>query len=253
MFESLDGKKSQAYKDTPDELKPLFAQYCESYTVPRVEEIDVECYINEHNIPDDLIEKCIKYKPKTKEPNGYSTKKAVKVLEISEDDQWAYATKIVDGRYQNLNTHALLNAYEKQLECEPRCITDKVRSQLDYLGYVDITDPSMSWRAIVVNQLDTKYTPRFKAYSLRDGRSLQMCIRKEPSKYVRSKFAGWDSMQTKPVQEGDIICVNRWKKLPKERIGDDGKWRTVPGEFNYWISHYTIINTREDEALLYEN
>lgn len=258
MFELLDGKQSQSYTNAPDELKPLLPQYCESYTTPRVEEIDVERYIADYNIPAELSEKCIKYKyikngdERTKVSNGYSTKKAIKVLDIPEHEQWTYATKIVDGRYQNIKTHGLLNAYEKQLECEPRSITDKIRSQLDYLGYVDITDPNMSWRAVVVNQLETKYTPRFKAYSLRDGRSLQMCIRKEPSKYVRSQFAGWDTMQTKPVQEGDIIYIGRWKKLPKQRKTDDG-FEVVPGEFNYWVSHYTIIKTREDEALLYEN
>ena len=256
-FELLDGKKSQAYSKAPEELKPYLKQYSETATLPRVEEIDVERYIRDHDVPAGLIDKCIKYKyidkPNgIKEPNGYSTKRAIKALEISDDEQWSYATKIVDGRYQNIKTRELLKAYEKDVRYEPRCITDKIHNQIEYLGYLDITVSDMSKRAVVVTQLDTKYTPRFVGYSLRDGQQCQLCIRKEPSKYRRSKFAGWDTMTDKPVAEGDVIYISKFTKLPRQRKTENG-WEDIPNEFNWWASHYTIIKTREDEALLYEN
>lgn len=258
MFDLLNGKKSQAYTNAPTELKPLLPQYCESYTTPRVEEIDVERYITDYNIPADLTEKCIKYKyinhgdERIRVPNGYSTKKAIKTLDIPEHEQWTYATKIVDGRYQNIKTRELLKAYEKDVRYEPRCITDKIHNQIEYLGYLDITVADMSKRAVVVTQLDTKYTPRFVGYSLRDGQQCQLCIRKEPSKYKRSKFAGWDTMTDKPVVEGGVIYISKFTKLPRQRKTENG-WEDIPNEFNWWASHYTIIKTREDEALLYEN
>jgi hypothetical protein len=57
-------------------------------------------------------------------------------------------------------------------------LQNKIRYQQEFLSYIDYVNPNLDPRWVVVTGLDTKYSPRFYAYCLKNGQTCQIKVRK---------------------------------------------------------------------------
>ncbi len=223
-------------------------------TATRVDAMDYERYLIDKGIPDDRIEEALrecqvvstrkdpvrgKDKPECKR---YSFPKFVRKFSPSEEDMQHYATKVVVGRFQNVDMVAVLREYETRLTL-PKCtLQQKLAWQLDYFGYVETIIPGTDKRYVIVTGLDKKYTPRFNAYCIATGESCTFKIHK--SRKPGDKFCK-TSYRDVPVKDGDMLYIAKCTKRPKMRKTADG-YVPIPGEIDWWLNDYRkVSNVRE--------
>ena len=76
--------------------------------------------------------------------------------------------------------------------------------------------------------VDTKYSPRLKLYSLKNGTTLDVKIDKR-------------TFNKDKLEVGDIVRINGTKEKPKSRKNENGEWEQVPGTKELWVSAYHKI------------
>ena len=248
-FNVLYGKK-QIKKDKLHELnvsEEYIRKFADNETFSRVDEIDYVKYLNSIgvvNIEEALLD-CIKYKhedvngTKVKTPNGYSYTKIFNKFSISEDDKMKFATKIVVGKFDGINCKGLLKyILHNQNDIVPCTLSQRIKYQLEHLGYIEYTNPSLDARHIVVLDLDNSYSPKFQAYCLSNGK---ICDMKIHSRLVKKDNRIKTSFNEVPVENGDVVYMNRCDREPRKRK-IDGVWQTVPGEYVWWINDYRKVD-----------
>ena len=116
-------------------------------------------------------------------------------------------------------------------------ILQLVKFQYEVLNYVDIVDESVEWRYVFVTDLNTSYSPKFNAYSISNGKSVEMKVhRAKPRKDKDVKT----SFSEVPFEDGDILYVKAVKKQPKkQKIGDD--FIEIPDVLEWWIKDYVKV------------
>ena len=113
--------------------------------------------------------------------------------------------------------------------------------QYDILQYLDYVDEKLDWQNVVITDLNTTYSPKFNAYSISNGKVIEMKIHKTiPRNDKRCKV----SYKQIPVQDGEVIYIKDCKKEPKKVKTEDG-WDIVPGVFEWWIKDYYIVEKKE--------
>ena len=110
---------------------------------------------------------------------------------------------------------------------KPRTLSEIVKAQIDYLGYIIIKDARYSGLATVFD-LDTKYSPKLKMYSLKNGTTLDCKIDRRT--FNKSK-----------LKQGDIVRIIGVQYKPKSRKNENGEWENVPGTKEMWITKYAIV------------
>lgn len=261
-FNVLYGKR-QIKKDRLQTLnitEESIRQFSADETENRVDEIDYVRYLQAQDITDieDELSDCIKYKyetveedisilnndigniinKKTKTPNGYSYTKIFKKYNMTESDKLQYATKVVIGRFDGINYIGLLKHLLRNEVIPPCSLSQRMKYQLEHLGYIEYTNPKLDTRYIVILDLDTSYSPKFKAYCLKTG---QVCDMKIHSRLVKKDKNIKVSYNEVPVENGDIIFMNKCDKEPR-KAKVNGEWQTVPGEFVWWINDYKKVD-----------
>ena len=210
----------------------LLAPFSGKVTPTRIEEIDVKAWADKNGISGDKLEDC-------KKPSGeYSTKKTMKKFGLEQTpDLLPFATKIVIGRYSDIDNRGLLKHIESIANPEPISLETLIRYQQEHLGYISYTNEEMDARAVVVTELDTKYSPRFKAYCLKNGRTCEMKI--HAKKNPRDKgITAWSDC---PLNNGDIIYMRKCSKKPKMKKVND-EWTVVQGEYVWWLDNYRVLH-----------
>lgn len=139
-----------------------------------------------------------------------------------------YAKKETEKQFLGVDMVAVINEVYPQIKYEKRGLGAKIDAQMNHLGYVDIIDPRYKGMGIVL-QIDTKYSPRCKIYSLKNGTTLECKINKKV-------------YQKTPVVKGSILRIKKTETKPKVKMADDGKWVPVPGTNELWIKEYSIVN-----------
>ena len=113
-------------------------------------------------------------------------------------------------------------------EISPRKLKDKIVAQVTHLGYIDVVDNRYSGMATVVS-IDTKYSPKVKMYSLKNGTTLDCKIEKKI--FNREK-----------LKDGDIVRISKTKNKPKVRKNAEGDWETIQGTSELWITAYHKVD-----------
>ena len=249
-FDVLYEKRS-IKKDRVAELnvsEDIIRRYSINETETRVDEIDYEGYLKSIGIIniEEELEDCLKFKYETDElgerikiPNGYSHKKIINKYNISEFDQINFATKTVIGKFDIEDSVGLIKALAKTEPFEKCSLSQHIKYQIEHLGYIEYINPELTSRHIAVTELDTTYSPKFKAYCLKNGQLCEMKIHKKRNprdKSVKTSFADV------PFENGDILYMDSCTKKPKQRKNPEGEWEVVPGEFNWWIDSYSKVN-----------
>jgi len=248
-FQLLVGKHG-IKKDKLDEIgitEEIVRQFSENESSTRVEDMDYLEYCAIHQINYSYaMETCCKYRyeerdggGKVRVPNGMSFAKFVKTYNVSDEDQMKFATKIVYGKFDNIDIRGLLKELLRTAPVYPCSLAERLKYQIVHLGYIDYVNPDIEDnKHICVTGLDTSYSPKFQAYNLRTGGT---CEVKVHSKLNRQDKSYTVSFQQVPFENGDILYMKKCSKKPKQKKNSEGEWVAVPGEFNWWIDDYSKI------------
>lgn len=175
---------------------------------------------------------------KIKVANGYNHQKIIAKYEMTDDEVEQYATKKTYGRFEGINTLAILRTLFDNCDIKPITTSQRIKYQIEHLGYVEYYDPDADKRLIVILNLDTTYTPKFEAYSIKTG---NICTMKIHNRIPRGNKNIKTCFSDIPVNNGDIIYMTKCSKEPKKKKAPDGSWTTVPGEYWWYIDEYRKI------------
>lgn len=137
------------------------------------------------------------------------------------------AAKETDKMFTNVDFESLFNDVIKIISqtTAKRKISERIQSQINYLGYITIKDDKYSGMAAVLS-VDTKYSPKLSLYSLKNGTTLDCKIDKRT--YNKEKLVN-----------GDIVKINGTKQKPKVKKNiETGEWETIAGTKELWITAY---------------
>lgn len=149
-------------------------------------------------------------------------------LHISEDMVRRYSASETEKMFKNIDVHGLLREAASTIKVRPRTLGEKIASQLNRLGYIEIADERYANLAVVLS-VDTKYTPKLKLHSLRYG-TTQEC------KLERRVF------NADKLKAGDIIRIAATAMRNKSRRTEDGTWEPVPDQYERWITSYKKVD-----------
>lgn len=145
-------------------------------------------------------------------------------LGISLETIKPFAEKETDKMFMGVDFPSFVRLASKEITAPPRTLSERIQSQIDYLGYITIVDNRYSGMAAVL-AVDTKYSPKLKMYSLKNGTTLDCKIEKKI--FNREK-----------LKDGDIIRISKTKNKPKVRKNAEGDWETIQGTSELWITAY---------------
>lgn len=162
--------------------------------------------------------------------NGRSQfyKKDLPTLGIPEELLVKHSGKVTEKTFTKVNSYGLIKDLISTLQIPPRTLSEKIKSQNEHLGYIDIADPKYAGMAAVLS-VDTKYAPKVKLHSLKNGTTVDC-------KIDRRTFN-----KTK-LQPDDIIRIISTEDRPKSQKDENGNWVKIPGTKELWITNYQIIH-----------
>lgn len=138
-----------------------------------------------------------------------------------------YAQRETEKMFTGVNVYGLLKEMTSQIRYSNRTLSEKIKAQIKHLGYLDIADNRYNRMAAVLS-VNTKYAPKLKMYSLKNGTTLDCKIKK-------TIFA------KEVLAEGDIVKILGTKNEPKKRMDEHGNWVNVPGTNELWITSYQKV------------
>lgn len=149
-------------------------------------------------------------------------------FKISYDLVRPFAEKETEKMFTKIYSKGLLSTLAKQQgNIKRRTLKEKVAAQIEHLGYLDIADARYS-RMLAIISIDTKYSPRLKVYSLKNGTMLDCKIDKR-------------TYRKKKLEKGDIIKVTGQNKKPKTRRTEAGTYEPIPGTSEIWLTGYEKV------------
>lgn len=147
---------------------------------------------------------------------------------IKHDIVRPFAERETDKMFAKIHTRSLLVELAKHTESKKRTLKEKVKAQTEHLGYLDIADSRYS-RMLAIMSVDTKYSPRLKVYSLKNGTMLEVKVDKRT--YNKNK-----------LEKCDIIRVSSQTKKPKSRRLEDGTYEPILGTSEIWLTKYEKVD-----------
>lgn len=121
-----------------------------------------------------------------------------------------------------------LRNYERQLVVDPCTIEDIVRYEQEYMGICVSTSPDAEDNEFLISEVDDKYGVKVMLYSIKRGTRGKLKVRK-------------DLYEKQKPEEGQIILTKDCKKLPR-RSYKNGVSTVIPGEFEWWLRAYDVLN-----------
>lgn len=171
------------------------------------------------------------------------SKQSIESLGLTHSEILKYATdqldsgKISEKQYTIFDWVGLVKELAKKIPFTACTLSERIKYQIEILGYVEYTNPEFSNRYIVVTDLNTDYSPKFKAYCLKTG---EVCELKIHSRLNKKDQKIKTSFKEVPVENGDILYMSRCDKQPKMKKVND-EWQTIPGEFSWWLNDYRKV------------
>lgn len=130
--------------------------------------------------------------------------------------------------FTKVDTKAFLKNIARIIKAPKRSLRERINLELKHLGYINITGDEYTGMAVVTD-VDKKYTPRLKLYSLKYG-DVKEC--KIATKLFNKSV----------LKNGDIIKVMGARSKPKTRFVSDGSYEVIPGTSELWITKYKLVN-----------
>lgn len=140
-----------------------------------------------------------------------------------------FAERETEKMFMNVDGKKLLSCLAQSVHVQRRTVSQKVQAQIEHLGYVDLADERYNKMAAVLD-VDTKFAPKLKLHSLKNGTTLDCKVDKRT--FSKSK-----------LNKGDILIITGCRYKPKVRKNDGGIWENVPNTKELWLTSYKINNT----------
>ena len=103
-------------------------------------------------------------------------------------------------------------------------ILAQIEAQKEYLGYIDLVDPTKPTKALILD-VSTKYTPKISLYRLYDGQTISVKLKKR-------------DYESNPLASGMIIDYRTTKKPAWKKDGEN--WVQDYSREDIWLTSYTI-------------
>lgn len=153
-------------------------------------------------------------------------KKKVDRFGISTDVMLECSSKETDKMFTGVDSYKLLSMMSEHCNIPKRTISDKAKAQIEHLGYVNIIGDEYAGMGCVLD-VDAKYSPKLKVYSLKNGTMIDCKI----SKSVFNKH---------PLVKGDVISLACEYRVKSKKVGDH--FEKVPGTRELWITNYRKVD-----------
>lgn len=150
-------------------------------------------------------------------------------INITNEQMSKLSKKETDKTYIDVDTDSLIRTVLSQTKFCERNLKDIVNSQIEHLGYIDIADKKYA-RMLVVSKIDTRYSPRIEAYSLKNGKNMMFKVDKKA--FAKTK-----------LNKGDIIYVDLIQQKPRYERTDDGGFKAISGTSEIWLKKYSKLYT----------
>lgn len=151
-------------------------------------------------------------------------KEKLKELGVGEGQVRTFAGKETEKMFTQINAKGLLDEIAKEIQVPERKLSERISAQIEHLGYIDIADKEYERMAVVVS-VDTRFSPKLKMYSLKNGKTMDCKIQKKL--FNRNKLL-----------KGDIVMVIGTDYKPRSKKNDEGKWEIIPGTRELWVTNY---------------
>lgn len=156
--------------------------------------------------------------------------KKEKLVDLNIDFEVArqYSKKETEKMFTGLEPKNLLKYLAKQQKTRRRTLKEKINSQIEHLGYVDIAENRYR-KMLVVMSVDTKYAPKLQMHSLKSGTMVECKIDRRTFNKCK-------------LEKGDIIRVVGQTKKPKSKRMADGTYEHIPNTSEVWITAYEKVD-----------
>jgi len=150
-------------------------------------------------------------------------------LHITLEDIGQYFEKETKKQFTNIDYVAILSNIEKRIQNECIPLTEQILFEIDIVGYISsIYD--VDKRYCLVTDVNTKYSPKVKLYSLGTGKEVECKINK-------------NLFNSEPFKKGQIIKCGRFFEKNRQRKTETG-WEEI-SEKDWWLSNYELIDNLE--------
>ena len=160
------------------------------------------------------------------------------------NDIIAKYSRQTEKQFRDLDNEKILLDIWNRIPNEDLSILEKIDAQKEYLGYVDYANPELDKRYVLVMNLDTRFSPRFNAYCLNNGKTEQIKVYKEPRGRRMNNITYYSDI---PFKEGDILFCKKFNLKPQSRKTENG-WEQIPNTKEWWLLDFSVIT--ENEMLL---
>lgn len=128
-------------------------------------------------------------------------------------------------QFRNIDGNALVSELCGVIKNKSISISEKIRVQSEYLGYIDYINPKAKGYGFVLD-VDTKYSPKIKMYLLDTGETVVYKLSKKDYAVM-------------PLNVDDVIKFTTRKRNKSRMV--DGKWQKSLEEFETWIKTYQKV------------
>ena len=157
--------------------------------------------------------------------NGKRVLKKEKLeLPIEIVEKYAKSSTEKQYRFEEDGMTAMLSELCSLVPDEQLPILAQIEAQKNFLGYIDLVDPSKPTKAVILD-INTKYTPKLSLYRLYDGQTISVKLKKK-------------DYESNPVVIGMVIDYRVTKKPAWKKEGED--WVQDYSREDLWLTSYTI-------------
>ena len=137
--------------------------------------------------------------------------------------------KETEKQYTNIDYMKILANVEARIPNEIVPITEQVLFEADVVGYISMVY-DVDKRYCLVTDVDTKYSPRVRLYSLGSGKETTCKINKI-------------TFNETPFKRGQLIKCGRFYQKDRQRKTETG-WEST-GEKDWWLANYELVDNLE--------
>lgn len=145
--------------------------------------------------------------------------------------------KVSDKQFTNVDWLGIVRELADKVPDEEYGVLQLVKFQYEVLNYADYVDESIDWRYVVITDLNTSYSPKFNAYSINNGKVVEMKVHKNKPKFDKEVENSFNEI---PFEDGDILYIKRVKRQPKKQKVND-EWVVIPDVTEWWIKDYIKV------------